>query len=431
MAKPRQSKRIHTTRVKQGTGQEAPVVGAQPTKRVTAKDIELFEKDFVQVIEPEIELTREAPGGVDSFQELHRLKMDRTEKQYYSIDTTMMIQRVLGDRGFHYLCIIGPRRFGKTLNMSMFESFMDGYCSGDQGNIGRNKKVFNGLNITKNDPLLCSIYQQKFFIIKLSFSTLGCASDIKLVKKKLADAMLLVFQEFLDLCGDNRIFQEAFEVLLKFNSDISDHGGTLEDSLKTLVSCIKRSSAKANNTPTAEKLPQQVALFIDEFDKPYVAALNKGADFYNKVRTLMDGFLSGVKEKVFDRVFFTGVQPVPFQNASQSLNNVSVFSIFDPFFCPYYGFTDNDMDQILTETGLMKYKEGFRVRYNGYGLKVKRMASPSSYPFTIPIPSWNPSNVAYLCGTGASVVPAPKAFLMALKPMRPEQSSVGSFSNWL
>ena len=400
MAKPHQSEDIHMAGVEQGTGQEVPVVGAQPTKRVTANDIGFFEKDFEQDIKPEIELTREAPGDVDNFQELHRLKMDGTEKQYYSIDATMMIQRVLGDRGYKRLCIIGPRRFGKSLNMSMFESFMDGYCSGDQGNMGRNKEIFNGLNITENDPLLCSTYQQKFFVIKLSFSELGTSSDIHEMKKSLASTMHGIFAQFVGVCGKDEEFQEKFKGLFKFDPNVNTHTSDLKRSLKWLVYFIKK------NMGTAENLPKQIALFIDEFDKPYVEALNKGAGFYKEVRTLMDGFLSGVKEQVFDRVFFTGVQPVPFQNPSQCLNSVSVFSIFDPFFCPYYGFTDSDMDQILEETGLKKYKEGFRIRYNGYKAKSEKDGKP------VVLSIYNPYSVMeaikcrkfmrYWCISGAS-----------------------------
>ena len=233
--------------------------------------------------------------------------------------------------------------------------------------IKSNKEAFKGLEIS-NDQQFCSKYQQNFFVIKLDFSTLGSASSIQQVKKKLATVMLRVFGQFLGVCGENRLFQETLKVLLKFNSDISDHGSTLEDCLDTLVYCI-RSSAEAKNTRTTKKLPQKIALLIDEFDKPYVAALNKGEKFYDEFDAFMSCFLAGIKKNFFDSVFLTGIQSLAFDEGSDYLNSVEVYSTFEAPFCHYYGFTSNNMDQILNETGLTKYKEGFRKRYNGYQSK--------------------------------------------------------------
>ena len=103
-------------------------MSVQPVTRASSKYPPPLDEGFAQELVPERELTRLAPVGNITFPKLHSLNKNGNEKRYYSIDTTTMLQKVLDDDEYNCLCILGPRRFGKTLNMNMFECFMDSYC---------------------------------------------------------------------------------------------------------------------------------------------------------------------------------------------------------------------------------------------------------------------------------------------------------------
>ena len=268
---------------------------------------------------------------------------------------------------YNCLCIIGPRRFGKTFILEMFECFMDGYCFNNEKVKKSNKEAFKGLKVS-NDQQFCSKYQQNFFVIKLDFSKLEAASNMLEVIDLLTEKMHEIYEQFLNVCK-SQYFLRDLDLWKSLAPEASTRKTRLMSSLDVLVKYIR--AAIVADTET-NKLPQKIALLIDEFDKPYVMAFNKGQAFYKEFQTFMNGFLSGIKGDIFDSVFFTGIQPLPLLTpSSQCLNDVVLYSIFEDPFCHYYGFTEDNMDQILQETGLTKYKEGFRRRYNGYQAKSK------------------------------------------------------------
>lgn len=389
------SEESYMSGVEQCGDQETPEVDVQT--KISIKNPQVSNVIFVKRLIPTFELTKNSPLGVDTFDELHRLDDDGKEKRYYTIDTTMMIRNVLGDKGFKYLCMLGPRRFGKTLNMSMLECFMDGYCLNNQETKDRNIKLFQGLEIS-NDKQFCSNYQQKFFIIKFDFSDLEHAFNMQDIEKSIANMLYLAYEQFAKICNQKSFFTRL-DMLDNFDSDVPAQRRDLLGCLKRLVGYI-REVAKTN----ADELPQQVALLIDEFDKPYAATMGKSEEFYNMFQSFMNNFLGIKGGRFFDQVFFTGVQPIPFRTSSHSLNGICLISVFDPRFCNFYGFTDASMDQLLKDTGLLSYKNDFKIRFNGYNsLSMKGEPVVSIYnPYSVMASIKHLVFNRYWCSSGTS-----------------------------
>ena len=101
-------------------------------------------------------------------------------------------------------------------------------------------------------------------------------------------------------------------------------------------------------------------------------------------KSLCGGFFSGIKGGLFDFVLFTGIHTLPFDTASQTFNGFDVSSVFDTTFNQWYGFTQDEMDGLLEETGLKAYREQFRMWYGGYSAKNKMGEPITIYnPFSV------------------------------------------------
>ena len=315
----------------------------------------IINRRFDMGVKSEKKPTKGLPSSTCGFKELAGFNYEQ-ERAFHFVDNTMMLRGIMEEHEFKYMHVAGPPRSGKSINLSMFGCFLDGYCSNNEQEKKENRRLFEGLDISK-DGEFCQKHQQQYYVISLSFGGLCSASSIAEMYCSLAIMMCLLYRSFKEAC-ENPSFSKHLTMLIDFISDAGKED-IVRESLSKLAMWLKDSA-------NAKGHPMKIVLLIDEFDKPYTAAIDRGADMYAVFEGFMDKFFSGIEQGLFDFVYFTGVRRVPFPTGSHCFNALKVFSIFDRPFHQWHGFTDKAMDKLLEETHLSEYKEEFQLRYGGY-----------------------------------------------------------------
>ncbi len=279
-------------------------------------------------------LTKKLPIGVDSFEKLRR-------EDFYYVDKTGLIVDLLADWGEVNL-FTRPRRFGKTLNMSMLKAFFE---------IGGDKSIFDGLKVTENKAL-CEKYMGKYPVVFVSLKEVdGLTFDVAyraLCRLLVAEATRLRFlEEDERLAANERAFMNRMISDQYTESDI--RGG-----LKMLCQLLEKHYG------------QQPILLIDEYDVPLDKAFLHG--YYPQMIDLIREIF-GAALKTNDHLFFavlTGCLRVSKESIFTGLNNLMVHSISDVSFDECFGFTDEEVHKMLADYGLESHCEEAREWYDGY-----------------------------------------------------------------
>ena len=274
------------------------------------------------------------PIGVDNFEKL-------IKNNYYYVDKTPMIADLLRDRGEVNL-FTRPRRFGKSLNMSMLESFFS---------LNTDKSVFEGLKISE-EKNLCAEHMGKYPVISISLRE-AYADSYDLAFREVAGEIVNCARKFYYLKESDRLIpedREAYCALLKEEMDVS----TLFKSLLTLSQLLEKHHG------------QKVIILIDEYDVPLAKADEYG--YYDQmallVRKLMSYCLKSNSSLQF--AVLTGCMRVSKESIFTGLNNLRVLSISDVRFDEYFGFTDADVREMLAYYTLSGRYETVREWYDGY-----------------------------------------------------------------
>lgn len=274
------------------------------------------------------------PIGVDNFEKL-------IKNNYYYVDKTPMIADLLRDRGEVNL-FTRPRRFGKSLNMSMMESFFS---------LNTDKSVFEGLKISE-EKNLCAEHMGKYPVISISLKE-AYADGYDLAFREVAGEIVNCARKFYYLKESDRLIpedREAYCALLKEEMDAS----TLFKSLLTLSQLLEKHHG------------QKVIILIDEYDVPLAKADEYG--YYDQmillVRKLMSYCLKSNSSLQF--AVLTGCMRVSKESIFTGLNNLRVLSISDVRFDEYFGFTDADVREMLAYYTLSGRYETVREWYDGY-----------------------------------------------------------------
>ena len=274
------------------------------------------------------------PVGIESFEEI------RSEGFYY-IDKTGLIRDLLNNWGKVNL-FTRPRRFGKTLNMSMLKSFFE---------IGADKTLFDGLAISQ-ETALCEAYMGKFPVIFISLKGVDGLTfeDAYGMLRRIIRAEVSRLQMLLD---SERISEDAKKPLERILKE-EDTKEDILDSLKTL-SCL-----------LYQHYGQKTVLLIDEYDVPLDKAFHHG--YYREMVALIRG-LFGQALKTNEYLQFavlTGCLRVAKESIFTGLNNFKVLSIIDPRFDEHFGFTDAEVKQLLADYGLESHFDEIKEWYDGY-----------------------------------------------------------------
>lgn len=277
---------------------------------------------------------RKLPIGIENFEQI--IKDD-----FYYVDKTGLISELLRNWGMVNL-FTRPRRFGKSLNMSMLEHFFS--VEGD-------KSIFDGLKISK-DKKLCEEYMGKHPVISISLKGINAASyeaafelTVKTIKGAVQKAGFLKMSDKLDE-------DEKKEYRAILDENMSE--ATLFWSLKNLSELLEK------------HYETKVILLIDEYDVPLVKAFENG--YYDKMVFLIRNLLEQTL-KTNDSLKFavmTGCMRISKESIFTGLNNLKVLSITDERFDEYFGFTDEDVKEMLRYYDREDHYEEMRNWYDGY-----------------------------------------------------------------
>ncbi len=284
------------------------------------------------------------PIGIENFEELR-------SHNYYYVDKTGLIRDLLTNRAKVTL-FTRPRRFGKTLNMSMLENFFK---------LGGDKHLFDGLEISKGTAL-CDEFMGKYPVIFLSLKD-------------------LVFDNYeTATCRMARIVrEEAMKVdFLKVSTrlseeDRSDYRALLDLSMSEEV---LTSGLKVLSRLLEKHFGSKVILLIDEYDVP-VATAHK-YNYYEQMVSLIKGLLSTALKSNDSLEFavLTGCLRVSKESIFTGLNNLDVFSVKDALFSKYFGFTDSEVRELLAYYGIEEVYDNIKEWYDGYQFGYTQMYCP-------------------------------------------------------
>lgn len=282
------------------------------------------------------------PIGYESLEEI------RTEGFYY-VDKTAMIRDLLSRRGKVNL-FTRPRRFGKTLNISMLGSFFD---------INGDKAIFDGLDISK-ETALCEKYMGKFPVISVSLKS-ASAADFTTARALMCDTIGEEAMRFYDLLDSDKLSDEEKTVYRQLITvDTAGQGiynmtdAVLMGSLRTLSMLLEKHYGRKS------------VLLIDEYDVPLAKANEQG--YYDQMITLVRGmFERGLKTNTsLQFAVLTGCLRVSKESIFTGLNNLKIFSIADEHCGSYFGFTDDEVKKMLEYYELSDKYETIKEWYDGY-----------------------------------------------------------------
>ena len=285
---------------------------------------------------------KKLPIGIDGFEKI------RTNDFYYA-DKTLFIKELLQNWGEVNL-FTRPRRFGKTLNMSMLKCFFE---------IGSDPALFDGLKIAQEKEL-CEKYMGKFPVISVSLKSVDGQkydSAVAALRTVLGnEAMRFRFlKESKKLSEEEK---EAYASLIKIGSG--------EGGLYAMTEEVAASALKTLSQLLEKHYGQKVILLIDEYDVPLDKAFQGG--YYDEMVSLIRNLL-GNALKTNDSLYFavlTGCLRISKESIFTGLNNLKVHTISDVRYDEYFGFTNADVDEMLTFYGLSSYKDVIRDWYDGY-----------------------------------------------------------------
>lgn len=283
--------------------------------------------------------TKKIPVGIENFQDMRKFN-------FYYIDKTNLIEQLL-DNWSKVTLFTRPRRFGKTLNMSMLRSFFE---------LGTDKSLFDGLYISKNKEL-CEEHMGKYPVIFFSLKSVeGLKFEnarYRIIEMIGREAQRYEFLEESDKLSENEKAQYKALIAL-------DNGKyTMDDDI--LISGIQMLSHLLY-----KHYGQKTVILIDEYDVPLDKAFENG--YYKEMVSLIRGIF-GMALKTNDSLQFavlTGCLRISKESIFTGLNNFEVLSVLNTQYDEAFGFTDGEVKQILEDYDLSDHYPDVKEWYDGY-----------------------------------------------------------------
>ena len=276
--------------------------------------------------------TLNLPVGIENFEEIRQLG-------FYYIDKTRLIEQLLQGWGKVTL-FTRPRRFGKTLNMSMLKSFFE---------IGTDKSLFDGLYISGNKEL-CDEYMGKYPVIFLSLKGVD-GLDFTTAKRMLCAILKNELDRHYYLKTSDALTDEDRTLFIKMLQGSYDN---IEDSIRMLSKLLFK------------HFGQKAVILIDEYDVPLDKAFQNG--YYKEMVSLIRGlFGQALKTNEFLQfAVLTGCLRISKESIFTGLNNFKVMSITDSRFDEQFGFTDKEVRKLLSDYGMDSHFDEIKEWYDGY-----------------------------------------------------------------
>ena len=283
--------------------------------------------------------TLKLPVGIDDFRKLR-------ESEFYYVDKTRLIEQLLLNWS-EVMLFTRPRRFGKTLNMSMLKSFFD---------IGTDEALFDGLYISGNKEL-CDEYMGKYPVIFLSLKGVegltyeeAFEAFVRIMGKEVNRVSFLADSDKL-----TQIEREQYKGLtIMKNGRLAFDKEKLISSLQLLSQLLYKHYGK------------KTIILIDEYDVPLDKAFQNG--YYNEMVSLIRGlFGQALKTNEFLQfAVLTGCLRISKESIFTGLNNFKVMSITDSRFDEQFGFTDEEVRKLLSDYGMDSHFDEVKEWYDGY-----------------------------------------------------------------
>lgn len=274
------------------------------------------------------------PVGIEEFEKIRR-------NGFYYVDKTGLIEELLKQWGEVNL-FTRPRRFGKSLHMSMLKSFFS---------IGSDPGLFDGLKITQ-DTKLCEEYMGQFPVISISLKGVNAANFqdafrflIRIINAEARRLWVLLDGEKLD-CIDRKILEDLLDRRMEMD--------TLVYSLRELSEILERYYGK------------KVIILIDEYDVPLAKANENGYydEMVHLIRNLFENALKTNSSLKF--AVLTGCLRVAKESIFTGLNHFKIYPITKAVFDEYFGFTDDEVREMLRYYGMEADYETVKEWYDGY-----------------------------------------------------------------
>lgn len=281
-------------------------------------------------------MKKKIPIGIDDFDRLIR-------DNYYYADKTLMIKQLMEEESSLVLLLPRPRRFGKSLNMSMLKYFLK------NKNVEKNRELFNGLAIEKEESIMKK--QGKYPLIYISFKDVkeldwkNCYEKTKLLIKRVYNENIYL----LESKKINIVERKNFEKILFDEGNQSEYG----DSLRLLTELMN----KHHN--------EKVIVLIDEYDQPIISSYmngyyREGINFY---RSIYSSLLKDNEN--IEKAVMTGILRVAKESIFSGLNNLYVDSITKNRF-NYFGLTEEEVKKMLEHYEMSYEMNEVKEWYNGY-----------------------------------------------------------------
>ena len=287
------------------------------------------------------------PIGVEDFKRL-------VDNGYYFVDKTLMIKELLENKGTVNL-FTRPRRFGKTLNMSMLQRFFEATEKS-------NAYLFDGLKIAAYPEYMA--YQGQYPVISVSLKSMKQASYTNafyMYKNLIAKE----YEKHKIILESNQILDSEKEVFQNIMEQRADQNVYL-NSIRTLSDIL------------AKYYEKNVIILIDEYDVPLENAYHEGFydDMTNLIRSCFESALKTNPSLEF--AVLTGCLRVSRESIFTGLNNLKTYSITKNKFSQYFGFTQEEMKEILQAFSLEQYAGTIAKWYDGYRFGLTEIYNPWS-----------------------------------------------------
>lgn len=278
---------------------------------------------------------KKLPIGIDDFEKLR-------EDDFYYVDKTGMILELISNWS-EVTLFTRPRRFGKSLNMSMLKSFFS-----EDGD----KKIFEGLKIAEEKEI-CEKYMGKYPVIFLSLKALDSAATYEGARENMSLLMN-------DVAG-------KFQYLLE-NRNLTEYDKQIYKSLlqEEMSEALLNSSLRRLSELLYKAFQKKVIILIDEYDVPLAKAFEFG--YYDQMSNLIRGLL-GQALKTNESLQFavmTGCMRIAKESIFTGLNNLKIRSVTDVRFDEYFGFTDDEVKEMLKYYECEEQEQTVKDWYDGY-----------------------------------------------------------------
>ena len=287
-------------------------------------------------------MNKKLPIGIDGFEKIRK-------NNFYYVDKTMLIAELLQNWGEVNL-FTRPRRFGKTLNMSMLKCFFE---------VGCDKTLFDGLNISQEKEL-CEQYMGQFPVISISLKSID-GLNYRQAYGALCSVIGMEAMRFYFLTESEKLSVEEKAMYTQLIKVGNEQGGMF-----AMTDTIMLTSLKVLSQLLFRHYGRKVIVLIDEYDVPLDKAFQRG--YYEEMVSLIRNLFGNVL-KTNDALQFavlTGCLRISKESIFTGLNNLNVMTVSDPYFCDSFGFTDDEVGELLRSYGLEEFHNTMRDWYDGY-----------------------------------------------------------------